>query len=152
MRSPFSEVETTCTRIYLGVDARGSITHLECPYNLRDRASSTTEAMSDIIVAIRNEQGASMSSVDGALVVVLLASEGQVVDQQPVRMTVADVIFSRLPPGRYTVIARHPSLNPTEARQDVLLPEKLMLGVKYFYVEGERQLLRIELIERRLDV
>jgi hypothetical protein len=81
-----------------------------------------------------------------------MASEGQVVDQQPVRMTVADVIFSRLPPGRYTVIARHPSLNPTEARQDVLLPEKLMLGVKYFYVEGERQLLRIELIERRLDV
>lgn len=57
-----------------------------------------------------------MSSVDGELIVVLLTSEGQVVDQQPVRLTVADAIFSDLPAGRYTVIARHPSLNPTEAR------------------------------------
>ena len=58
--------------------------------------------MSDIIVVVRNHQGISMASVDGDLIVVLLASEGQV--------------------------------------------------VKYFYKENERQLLRIELLERRLDV
>jgi hypothetical protein len=93
-----------------------------------------------------------MSSVDGELIVVLLALEGQVVDQQPVRLTVADAIFSNLPAGRYTVIARHPSLNPTEARLDIALSDKVMLGVKYFYVEADRQLLRTELLERRLDV
>ncbi|MBW4693847.1 MAG: hypothetical protein KME27_19055 [Lyngbya sp. HA4199-MV5] len=93
-----------------------------------------------------------MSSVDGELIVVLLASEGQVVDQQPVRLTVADVIFSNLPAGRYTVIARHPSLNPTEARQDIVLSDNVMLGVKYFYAEIGRQLLRTEILERRLDV
>ncbi len=92
-----------------------------------------------------------MSSVDGELIVVLLTSEGQVVDQQPVRLTVADAIFANLPTGHYTVIARHPSLNPTEARQDIVLPDNVMLGVKYFYTEANRQLLRTELLERRLD-
>lgn len=93
-----------------------------------------------------------MSSIDGELIVVLLTSEGQVVDQQPVRLTVADAIFANLPAGRYTVIARHPSLNPTEARQDIGLSDNVMLGVKYFYAEAERQLLRTEILERRLDV
>lgn len=108
--------------------------------------------MSYLVVVIRNDQGASMSSVDGELIVVLLTSEGQVVDQQPVRLTVADAIFSNLPPGRYTVIARHPSLNPTEARQDITLSDNVMLGVRYFYTEASRQLLRTEILERRLDV
>ncbi len=79
-----------------------------------------------------------MASVDGELVVVLLASDGRIIDQQPVRFTVADAIFLDLPAGNYTVIARHPSLNPTEARQDVNLPANAMLGVKYFYTESER--------------
>ncbi len=108
--------------------------------------------MSDIIVVVRNHQGISMSSVDGELIVVLLASEGQVVAQQPIRMRVADAIFLNLPAGRYTVVTRHSSLDPTEARQDVVLRENVMLGVKYFYEENERRLLRIELLERRLDV
>jgi hypothetical protein len=108
--------------------------------------------LSDIIVVIRNQQGASMSSVDGELVIVLLTSEGQVIAQQPVRLTVADAIFSNLPAGRYTVIARHASLNPTEAREDVVLSDNVMLGIKYFYAEADRQLLRIEKLERRLNV
>ncbi|NET48265.1 MAG: DUF2141 domain-containing protein [Merismopedia sp. SIO2A8] len=108
--------------------------------------------MSYLIVVIRNEQGVSMSSIDGELIVVLLTSEGQFITQQPVRVTVADAIFANLPPGRYTVIARHPSLDPTEARQEIDLSNNMMLGVKYIYAEAERQLLRIELIERQLDV
>lgn len=108
--------------------------------------------MSYIIAVIRNDQGVSMPSVDGELMLILLTSDGQIVDQQPVSMTAADAIFANLPAGRYTVIARHPSLTPTEARQDLVLQENVMLGVKYFYVEDERQLLRVELIERRLDV
>lgn len=93
-----------------------------------------------------------MSSISGQPIVVLLPSDGQVIDQQPVRITVADAIFSNLPAGRYTVIARHPSLNPTEARQDILLADNTMLGIKYFYTEVERQLLKTEILERRLDV
>jgi hypothetical protein len=108
--------------------------------------------MSYLIAVIRNEQGVGMASINGELVIVLLTSEGQVVEQQPVSLTVADAIFSNLPSGRYTVIARHPSLNPTEARQDILLADDTMLGVKYFYAEADRQLLRVEIVERQLDV
>lgn len=102
-------------------------------------------------MVIRNEQGVSMSSVDGELIIVLLTSDGQLITQQPVRVTVADAIFANLPLGRYTVIARHPSLNPTEARQEIGLSDNVMLGVKYIYLEAERQLLRTEVIERSLN-
>lgn len=108
--------------------------------------------MSDIIVIVRNERGVGMASVDGELVTVLLSSDGRVVDQQPVRFTIADAVFLDLPSGSYTVIVRHPSLSPTEARQDVNLPANAMLGVKYFYTEAERQLLRIELDLRSFNV
>ena len=107
--------------------------------------------MSYIIVTIRDARGVSLSSIDGELIVILLTSQGQMIDQQPVRLTVADAIFSNLPAGRYTVIARHPALNPTEARQDFVLSDNMMLGVKYFYAEADRQLLRIEILERQLD-
>jgi hypothetical protein len=33
-----------------------------------------------------------------------------------------------------------------------MLPDKVMLGVKYFYVEADKQLLRTEILEMRLDV
>jgi hypothetical protein len=107
--------------------------------------------LSDIIVVVRNERGVGMASVEGELVTVLLTSSGSVINQQAVRLTVADAIFLDLPAGSYTVIARHPSLRPTEARQDVTLPDKVMLGVKYFYTEVERQLLRVELDLRNLN-
>ncbi len=106
--------------------------------------------MSDIIVVIRNERGVGMASVDGELVTVLLTAAGRVIGQQSVRFTVADAIFLDIPSGNYTVIARHPSLEPTEARQDVFLPDRVMLGVKYFYNEAIRQLLRVELDVRSL--
>ncbi|MGA7934153.1 MAG: hypothetical protein WCA35_11445 [Kovacikia sp.] len=108
--------------------------------------------MADIIAVIRNQQGAGISSVDGELVIVLLASGGIVLDQQPVMLRSAIAIFANLPPGKYTVLARHPSLSPTEARQDVLLQNNVMLGVKFIYSELERQLIKVEVQEERLDV
>jgi len=106
--------------------------------------------VSDIIVLIRNERGIGMASVDGEPVIILLSTSGRIIDQQSVRLRVADAIFLDLPPGNYTVIARHPALQPIEARQDVTIPNKAMLGVKYFYIEAERQLLRVELDLRNL--
>jgi hypothetical protein len=72
--------------------------------------------LSDVIVVIRNERGVGMASVDGELVTVLLTSHGSIVKQQSVNFAVADAIFLDLPAANYTVIARHPSLSPTEAR------------------------------------
>ncbi len=40
-----------------------------------------------------------MASVDGELVVVLLASDARILDQQPVRFTIADAIFLDLSAG-----------------------------------------------------
>jgi len=107
--------------------------------------------LSDIIAVIRNEQGVGMSSLDGELVIVLLAMGGVVIDQQPVMMRSGIAIFGDLPLGLYTILARHASLDPTEARQDVVLQNNVMLGVKFIYTESERRLLRIELQEERLD-
>ncbi len=108
--------------------------------------------MADIIAVIRNQQGAGMSSIDGELVLILLTSDRAFVDQQPVMLRSAIAIFANLAPGHYAVIARHPSLSPTEAVQDILLGSNLMIGVKFIYSETERQLVRIEVQEESLDV
>jgi hypothetical protein len=108
--------------------------------------------MSYIIVVIRNDSGVSMASVEGELIVVLLASDGQFLGQQPVRLRVADAIFAGLSPGNYTVVVRHPFLQPTEVRQDVVLEDQQMIGVKYCYAETSRQLQSVEILERFLDV
>jgi hypothetical protein len=93
-----------------------------------------------------------MASVEGELVVVLVASEGIVIDQQPVMLRSAIAIFDNLPPGNYTVLSRHASLTPTECRQGIQLRDNVMMGVKFIYSESERQLVRIELQEESLDV
>ena len=51
-----------------------------------------------------------------------------------------------------TVIARHPLLSPTEARQDIVLKRHQMTGVKFIYSEPDRSLIWIELQEESLDV
>ena len=107
--------------------------------------------MSDIIAVIRNEQGAGLSSVEGELIIVLLATEGIVIDQQPAMLRSEVAIFGNLPSGSYTFLARHTSLNPTEARQDVVLQSSVMLGVKFISTESAQQLVGIELQEKRLD-
>jgi hypothetical protein len=64
--------------------------------------------VSDIIAVIRNEQGVGMSSMDGELIVVLLAMGGIVIDQQPVMMRSGIAIFGNLPSGSYTVLGGSP--------------------------------------------
>jgi hypothetical protein len=107
--------------------------------------------LSDIIAVIRNQQGVGMSSVDGELVIVLLTSQGTLIDQQPAMLRSAVAIFANLPPGSYTVLARHPSLTPTEARQDVILQNQQMVGVKFIYSEPDRRLIHIEIQRESLN-
>jgi hypothetical protein len=107
--------------------------------------------VSDIIAVTRNQQGVGMSSVDGDLIIVLLTAQGVPIAQQPVMLRSAVAIFANLPAGFYTIFARHPSLNPTEARQDIALRDQQMVGVKFIYSEADRQLIRIEVQEESLN-
>jgi hypothetical protein len=107
--------------------------------------------LSDIIAVIRNQQGVGMSSVDGELVIVLLTSQGNIIDQQPAMLRSGIAIFTNLPSGSYTVLARHASLTPTEARQDVVLQRQEMIGVKFIYSEPDRQLITIEIQKESLN-
>jgi hypothetical protein len=120
-------------------------------YTSVDTRTGWSAILSDIIVVIRNEQGAGMSSIEGDPVIVLLTSEGIAIDQQPVMLRSAVAIFANLPAGFYTVIARHPLLSPTEARQDIVLQRQQMSGIKFIYAEPDRQLVRIELQEESLN-
>jgi hypothetical protein len=93
-----------------------------------------------------------MSSIDGELIIVLLASEGSVLDQQPVMLRSAIAIFANVLSGQYTILVRHRSLTPTEARQDIEIQGNVMAGVKFVYSELNRQLIRVEVQEESLDV
>lgn len=100
--------------------------------------------MADIFVAIRNQNRVAMSSIAGELVLVLVRRDGRFQAQKPVALQNAMALFLNLPAGSYTVIARHPDLNPTEARQDVELGDREVFGVRFVYNEARRQLLSIE--------
>ncbi|MBW4518126.1 MAG: hypothetical protein KME16_00120 [Scytolyngbya sp. HA4215-MV1] len=85
-----------------------------------------------------------MSSIHGELIVILLTHDGRFQAQRPVTLQTAAAVFQEIPPGRYTIIARHPDLSPTEARCDAVLSEKTIFGVRFNYNEPERQLSTIE--------
>ncbi len=85
-----------------------------------------------------------MSSINGTAIIVLLASSGQVVDQQGADLTTAMVAFRNLPAGTYTILSRHPDLQPTEARYDHVLTDKTILGVRFVYNEPQRLLVDIQ--------
>jgi hypothetical protein len=100
--------------------------------------------MTDIYVAIRNQDGVALPSVDGELLVVLIARDNQFRSQRPVTLRTAVAVFSDLPPGFYTVLVRHSNMTPTEARYDAELTEKTLLGLRFIYNEVERRLSTIE--------
>jgi len=100
--------------------------------------------MADIYVAVRNQNRVAMSSISGELVVVLVTSNGLFQAQRPVSRFTATAEFQDLPAGNYAIISRHPDLTPTEARYDIVLAEKTILGIRFTYSEPERQLLMIE--------
>ncbi|NJP10000.1 MAG: hypothetical protein HC866_11395 [Leptolyngbyaceae cyanobacterium RU_5_1] len=100
--------------------------------------------MAEIYVAIRNQDRIAMSSVSGELILVLVTSDGRFMAQQPASLRNAMATFFDLPAGKYSVIARHPSLQPTESRKDLELSINAIIGVRFIYNEPERQLLNIE--------
>jgi hypothetical protein len=100
--------------------------------------------MTEIYVAIRNQDGVAMPSVNGELIIVLVTREGAFLDQQTASLRGGMAMFFGLPTGNYTVIARHSNLNPTEARQDVEISQDAIVGIRFTYNEPECQLLSIE--------
>ncbi len=100
---------------------------------------------------MRNQNNVAMTSVDGEPVRVFVRREGLIYDEQPVGLRFADAHFYNFPLGKCTVVARHPSLNPVEAEREVDLAAAEALIVRYFYLEPEKQLLRIQVTAERLD-
>jgi hypothetical protein len=89
--------------------------------------------MAEIYVAIRNQDGVAMPSVNGELVIILVTKDRRFQAQKPVALQDAMALFFNLPTGAYTVIARHSGLNPTEVRQDVDLSDLDIFGVRFVY-------------------
>jgi hypothetical protein len=106
--------------------------------------------VSDIYVVIRNQLDVAMSSVGGELLVVMLTRDGIADRQTQASLRVAAALFPNLVSGEYSILVRHPSLVPTEARCDVTLLEQSVLGVRFVYDEPRRQLLKIEMETRSL--
>jgi hypothetical protein len=100
--------------------------------------------MADIYIAIRNENNAAMSSVNGEFIVVLVSSDNRFQNQQFVTLQTAMAAFQDLSDGDYTIIARHPDLTPTEARYDVRVAANAILGIRFVYNEVQYRLLRID--------
>jgi len=99
--------------------------------------------MSDIFISIRNQNDNAMTSVDGVAFIAILRQDGTTLDRQTVELRYADAQFANIPPGEYTAVAYHESVNPPEASQDVTIGADELLQVKFIYLEPERQLLRI---------
>jgi hypothetical protein len=100
--------------------------------------------MAEIYVAIRNQNGVALSSVEGELMVVLVTRDGLFQDQRPVTLRTAVAIFSKILEGSYTIIVRHSRMSPIEARYDAELTRRTILGLRFIYNEVDRQLSSIE--------
>ncbi|OJJ15738.1 hypothetical protein BI308_24130 [Roseofilum reptotaenium AO1-A] len=108
--------------------------------------------MSDIFITIRNQEGYAMASHQGTLFVAIIQQDGTLISQKPVNWRWADAQFPDLPPGQYTAIAFHESVNPPETSQDVTLGANELLEVRFIYLEPEQQLLDIRIREFPLDL
>ncbi len=86
--------------------------------------------MADIYVAIQNQSRVAMSSINGALMVVLVTHDGRFLSQQPVLLRTAMASFLGVPAGDYTIVARHPDLTPTDiCRAPAGTPKKDAIAV-----------------------
>jgi hypothetical protein len=108
--------------------------------------------MSDIFITIRNQDGYAMASYQGTLFVAIAQQDGTAIGEKPVNWRWADAQFPDLPPGEYTAIAFHESVNPPEASQDVTLGANELLEVRFIYLEPEQQLLDIRIRTFPLDL
>ncbi len=84
-----------------------------------------------------------MTSIEGHVFVAILKKDGTEVDRQSVSLRYAMAQFVSVPPGDYTAVAFHESVNPPEASQDITLVTDELLQVTFTYLEPERQLLNI---------
>lgn len=100
--------------------------------------------MAEVYVVIRSQDNVAMSSVNGEIIVVLVAVDYQILAQSSVSLTSASVVFRDVPAGSYSIVSRHPDLIPTEARYDTDITEKSILGIRFIYNEVARQLINIE--------
>ncbi len=91
--------------------------------------------MAEIYVMIRNQDRRVMPSVNGERVLVLLIQNEQPYRQTLVNLEFAFAIFQNLPDGNYSIIVRHPDLNPTEALYGQRLSENTILGLRFVYTE-----------------
>ncbi len=108
--------------------------------------------MSDIYVAIRNQDNHALTSIDGIAFVTLLRQDGVVLAEETVELIYADVNFDDLPVGQYTIVVRHEWVEPTEATFKVAISnEDEVFIVIFVYLEPERVLLRTQVsVEKRL--
>lgn len=108
--------------------------------------------MSDIYVAIRNQDNHALTSIDGIAFVTLLGKDGIVLAEETVELIYADVNFDDLPEGQYTVVVRHERVEPSEATFKVTISnEDEVFIVIFVYLEAERVLLRTQVsVEKRL--
>lgn len=99
--------------------------------------------MADIYVAIRNQDGRILPSVNGEFIMILVTRNNQVIGAKAATLDSAMARFQNLASGSYTVIVRHPDLSPTEARTDAELADNFILGLRYIYDEPTRRLSQV---------
>jgi hypothetical protein len=84
-----------------------------------------------------------MTSIDGTVFIVLLASNGQTIGEKTVTLRYADADFPNLLPGNYTAVVTHPSVEPSTARFEFGIQSTTeIIQVIFQYSEPERVLLR----------
>ncbi|MCY7274546.1 MAG: hypothetical protein LH702_12630 [Phormidesmis sp. CAN_BIN44] len=106
----------------------------------------------DLYVVARNQDDVAMSSVEGELLTIALLQDEILLHTQPADLFLAEVLFFNLPVGRYQVMAVHEAVNPAQAQQTVQInSQTVVIGVRFIYSEPERQLLRAEVREFRVD-
>jgi hypothetical protein len=108
--------------------------------------------MADIFVMVRNQENIALTSIGGIGFVTLLEKDGQVMATESVDLIYADAGFDDLPLGQYTVLVRHPEVEPVNASYLVTLnAENEVTFLRFVYLEPERVLLGVQAaVEQRL--
>lgn len=108
--------------------------------------------MPDLYIFIRNQANVAMSSIEGERFTVLVLQNQLPLLAQPVDVFLAEALFFNLPPGIYEILVVHSQVNPPQTQQRIQLDaQTAVMGLRFIYSEPERQLLRVEVQEYRLD-
>ena len=100
--------------------------------------------MSDIFVMLRNQDNIALTSIDGIPFVTLLKQNEWIVAEEIVELIYADAGFDDLPLGKYAVIVRHKSVEPSEVKYEVAIAdEDEVVFLTFMYLEPERVFLKV---------